>query len=232
VSLLGIIILGSEPTSITKCTALLPALKKIVTEDMTEAHAIDFISPNILELRQLRKSVEENSLQESFYWQKSMAKYQLDDQFLAEFDSFASSQQFEVSYLLQEDIIPLTINLLPFFKCIIVKCGSKGTIIVTRDIKASSTPNHRHFLWEKGSILVSLYPPSTVIESKEVINVTGAGDSFVGVLAAGLSQEPKALYDPVTAEKLVHLAQTASIYSLKSRYAVSPNVSQLQLEHQ
>jgi len=216
----------SEPTSLSKCRVLLPTLKKFTMSNK----GIDFISPNVLELRELGRGIEDEGLMESPYWQDSIASFELDDKFFENLDEFCSSQTVDVTFLEKEEILPLSINLLPFIKNIIVKCGSKGIVIVSRSISSSSAFGPRTFVWKKGGIRISLYPPSTVIESKNVVNVTGAGDSFVGVLAAGLSQDPDALQNTIATELLIETAQKASLYSLQGTEAVSPRLSNLKLK--
>jgi pseudouridine-5'-phosphate glycosidase/pseudouridine kinase len=155
--------------------------------------------------------------------------FQIDDLFLEGLDEFTASQSFDTSHLEENDLIPLSINLLPFIKTILVKCGSKGTLIVSRDIPSGSASDPSRFTWKKGGLTISLHPPAEVVEAGDMVNVTGAGDSFVGVLAAGLSQNPGILRDAATAKHVVSTAQRASLLSLGAARAVSPRVSDLRL---
>jgi len=216
-----------EPTSVAKCKAILFALKMM---DQDVSRCIEFISPNIIELRELAKNISENGLEKMAHWRNSFAKYQVNASFFEKFEKFAFSQPFGITFVKQENLIPLALKLLPFMKNIIVKCGPKGTLVVSRDINSGKRSGPHQFFWDQGNIMISFYPPPTVINSEQVVNVTGAGDSFVGVLVAGLLRDPKALHDPLTAENLIRVAQMASIHTLKSSYAVSPQISLLRLE--
>ena len=73
-------------------------------------------------------------------------------------------------------------------------------------------------------IVVAHYPP---LEVGEVVNVTGAGDTFVGVLLR-LLQNPSTTSNPAEMEKAVNTAQRAAILTLQSERAVSPALSDMQ----
>lgn len=68
-----------------------------------------------------------------------------------------------------------------------------------------------------------LFPPVEFVPSDEIVSVNGVGDTFLGVLMAGLAKEkPKSIVD------LVDIAQRGSVMTLKSKEAVSPDISALQ----
>lgn len=67
-----------------------------------------------------------------------------------------------------------------------------------------------------------LFPPVEKVLENNIISVNGVGDTFLGILIAGLTrQNPKEVPD------LVNIAQRGSVMTLKSREAVSPDVSAL-----
>lgn len=72
----------------------------------------------------------------------------------------------------------------------------------------------------KDSILVLKHYPAILVDPLQIENVTGAGDSFVGTLLAGLIREG-ALDAPDSMNKLVDRALRASALSLRSVDAVS-----------
>jgi pseudouridine-5'-phosphate glycosidase/pseudouridine kinase len=76
----------------------------------------------------------------------------------------------------------------------------------------------------KNSLLVLKHYPAFPIKPTEVVNVTGAGDSFVGALLADISQGA-VLDTPHAMDKLVGRAQRASVLSLYSADAISPSLS-------
>lgn len=68
-----------------------------------------------------------------------------------------------------------------------------------------------------------LFPPVEKVSENDIVSVNGVGDTFLGVLIAGLAkQNPKEVAD------LVNVAQRGSVMTLKSREAVSLEVSGLE----
>jgi len=57
-----------------------------------------------------------------------------------------------------------------------------------------------------------------VVKEEEVVSVNGVGDTFLGVLVAGLAQEVP------LGEDLINIAQRASGLTLRSKEAVSPEL--------
>jgi len=114
----------------------------------------------------------------------------------------------------------------------VVKCGSQGSLVAMRinerDALASpwahkrSDPSQRCVIarGHSGGLLVLQHFPPHDIET--VVNVTGAGDSFVGALLASLVRNPKTFQDPRTLDGAISAAQHAAILSLQSEFAVSP----------
>ncbi|KAJ8608019.1 hypothetical protein MRB53_039925 [Persea americana] len=68
-----------------------------------------------------------------------------------------------------------------------------------------------------------LFPPAELVQADDIVSVNGIGDTFVGVLTAGMSKQSKA-GQPVTIEDLIDVAQRASVLTLKSSEAVSPGL--------
>lgn len=78
---------------------------------------------------------------------------------------------------------------------------------------------------KSGSIIVIQHFPAMPVQS--LVNVTGAGDSFVGGLLATLAEIPSAFRHPQTLEKAISTAQKAAVATLQSCSAVSPLLSKL-----
>lgn len=64
-----------------------------------------------------------------------------------------------------------------------------------------------------------LYPAVKVV--KDVVSVNGVGDTFLGVLIAGLAKGLK------LDEDLINIAQRGAVMTLRSKEAVSPDVKWL-----
>lgn len=140
-----------------------------------------------------------------------------------------------LSFLVDQGIAQMAVNLLPFFQHIIIKCGERGAIVVMRISpdeattspwgRERSNPQNRYIVAQGNNkeIVVLQHFPGLVAET--VTNVTGAGDSFVGAVLASLSQNPQAFCNPKDLEQMITTAQQAAILTLQSELAVSPLLS-------
>lgn len=73
----------------------------------------------------------------------------------------------------------------------------------------------------KSSILVLKHYPAIPIKHEKIVNVTGAGDSFVGSLLAAITKD-NALNTPRSLDELIEHAQSTALLTLCSSDAVSP----------
>jgi pseudouridine-5'-phosphate glycosidase/pseudouridine kinase len=71
----------------------------------------------------------------------------------------------------------------------------------------------------KDVIVLQHFPGLT---AETIVNVTGAGDTFVGYLLASLVRNPVAFQHPKTLSDTINAAQRAAILTLQSSQAVSP----------
>lgn len=73
-----------------------------------------------------------------------------------------------------------------------------------------------------GGIYMRLLPPAERVLAADVVSVNGAGDTFLGIIIAGLAKDrPQSLID------LIQVAQQGSVMTLKSKEAVSPKIREL-----
>lgn len=75
-----------------------------------------------------------------------------------------------------------------------------------------------------GGVYVRLFPAAETVSAEEIVSVNGVGDTFLGVLVAGLAKGLD--YD----ERVIQVAQKAAVLTLKSSEAVSPDVRDLSAE--
>lgn len=211
-----------EPTSVAKAAAFIPA---IANRDVV----IDFTSPNILELRRM---------------------YQVAKDVLDPIDNLASNQQLSddlsqlaqlpitendyskgtLAFLLKDGISQMALGLLSFFRHLIIKCGGRGVLLVSRmqDSKEwQSMPSLRQVvtLGRDGRCLVVRHFPPLPVEKH--CNDTGAGDTFVGAILAGLVVNPEVLNEPASSKVLLDRAQKAAILTLASPFSVSRELAEL-----
>ena len=145
-----------------------------------------------------------------------------------------------LSFLVDKGIAQMALHLLPFFQHLIIKCGDRGVITVFRIAgeEASSSPwmhertnVHKRCVVAKGrggaSVTVLKHYPALVVPSESIVNVTGAGDSFVGTVLATLVHDPAVFQHPESLDGLFSHAQKAAVLTLQSPLAVSPLLSSL-----
>lgn len=217
----------SEPTSVTKCTRILPAVATAL-ELSLEASPITFASPNLLELSQLYQSASTEPLELTSHqaWWKTIDVMGLGTEFRLGLEHLArreacdtDSNKGKLSFLVEKGFAQMAINLLPFFQHLIIKCGTLGIVTVFRlsgeeastslwagertNVKARQVVGHGR----SGNIVVLKHFPALSLDKGQIVNVTGAGDSLVGSILASLIQTPGAFSNPTTLNYIIHKAQ-------------------------
>lgn len=127
-----------------------------------------------------------------------------------------------------------SIRLLPFIPCILTTMGEHG-VLMTQILPLGddrlTSPDAAPYVLSRstdgnslvGGIYMRLFPPVETVSSDNIVSVNGVGDTFLGVLIAGLTKEkPKSIAD------LIDVAQKGGVMTLKSHEAVSPQISVLQ----
>lgn len=127
-----------------------------------------------------------------------------------------------------------SIQLSPFVPCILTTLGEQGVLLTQLlqpgDDRLTSPDSAPYILSRStngngiiGGVYMRLFPPVEKVSENDIVSVNGVGDTFLGVLIAGLAkQNPKEVAD------LVNVAQRGSVMTLKSREAVSLEVSGLE----
>jgi pseudouridylate synthase / pseudouridine kinase len=72
-----------------------------------------------------------------------------------------------------------------------------------------------------GGVYLRYFPVADTVSKEDVVSVNGVGDTFLGVIVAGLAKGLQ------LDENLIHVAQKASVMTLKSKEAVSPDIASL-----
>ncbi|THV07736.1 hypothetical protein K435DRAFT_959796 [Dendrothele bispora CBS 962.96] len=232
-----------EPTSLVKCTRILEPVASTFTGPGV---GINFMSPNLLELSRIYQVARNGPLDllSQPKWWKVIDDFSLGSQFRTDLEHLARMDvsntdvsRGTLSFLLDQGVAQQALNLLPFFQHITIKCGEKGVIVVMR-VSESTCPTSswlqeisnikdRYIVSQGNSserVVLAHYPALPV---DKVVNVTGAGDSFVGAILAGLVDRPDSFSDPDSMSKIITLAQQAAILTLSSEHAVSPKLSDL-----
>ncbi|KAF8605153.1 hypothetical protein BDV93DRAFT_74752 [Ceratobasidium sp. AG-I] len=224
-----------EPTSIAKCTRIIPALAKLVAYDLYDPY-ITGAFPNIIELRSMWEAAraEEDLISSSYWWT-------VVDTFGPDFQHTLSGKiRGDVKFLLEDGIIQMATQLLPFIKHLVIKCGSKGVVLVAHVtdkegvanwISDKSSPSELQIVSRAsdGSAVVIRYFPAHILDGDGSWNVTGAGDTLVGALLASLTSKGNIFFKPSQLNEAIYLAQKCAVLTIRSPLAVSPEISSMKV---
>lgn len=144
------------------------------------------------------------------------------------------------SRYLDPEVPYAALRLLTRIDCVLVKLGSKGVlqaeILRDGDSRLSDkrytllcddndrqsypiTDPYPNLRGDTVGIYLRWFPPAEIVPVKDIVSVNGIGDTFLGVIIAGLArQNPRPIHD------LVGLAQKGAICTLKSVQAVAPEL--------
>jgi pseudouridine-5'-phosphate glycosidase/pseudouridine kinase len=174
-------------------------------------------------------------------WWKTLDSFGLTSQFRMELDHLArlpasahSSTTGALSFLTEEGIAQMAINLLPFFQHLVIKCGERGVIVAMRVSRQTKWGSERSNIHGRrvvsggsgnGDIVVLQHFPANRLHPGSIVNVTGAGDTLVASVLASLVRSPRGFEEPERLKEIIEDAQAAAVLTLKSEYAVSPSLS-------
>ena len=205
---------------------------------------ITYATPNLLELAQIYSAsrAEPLDLMSHDVWWQVIDDFCISQDFRLELEKLAKQRVSDedislgtLSFLVDDGIAQMAVNLLPFFQNLVIKCGERGLIVAMRvsGKDASSqwvrdVPRRRIVVHGKSSreTVVLLHIPALSLPKESILNVTGAGDTMVGsILASLLLQEANAFSHPSLLDDIMHAAQQAAVLTLQDRRAVSPLLS-------
>lgn len=135
--------------------------------------------------------------------------------------------------MVDQGIPQQSIQLLPFSRCVLTKLGPRGVLqvelLASEDSRLNSPITERYILSRSpqgntgiGGIYMRLHPPAELVADVDIASVNGVGDTFLGILIAGLASE-----EGTNIEDWVGVAQKGSIMTLKSNEAVHPELGLL-----
>lgn len=191
-------------------------------------HKVSLAAPNRLELASMH-SIARNAgyFERDDWWQV------IDALGLSSSGSRDKLVSITSSSFVDEGIPQQSIQLLPFIPTILTKLGDKGAlmtqILTCGDDRLTSSADAIYILSRAdidhptiGGVYMRLFPPAEKVPAEDVVSVNGIGDTFLGVIIAGLAKEkPKPLGD------LVPIAQQGSVMVLRHKESVSPEITKL-----
>ena len=204
-----------EPVSGVKSKRLFAFPKRYHTRD--DLVLVDLATPNLVELNSMHVVAKENGWFDHRWrrWIDAMGLFKISLE-----DGGASNH---------------AIQLLPYIPTILTTMGDRGVLMTQMlcpgDSRLTSPESAPYILSRSetkdsmvGGVYMRLFP-SVEVPENEIISVNGAGDTFLGVLVAGLAKP-----NPKKVEDLIDIAQRGSVMTLKSEESVSPQVSELRSE--
>ena len=221
--------LAFEPVSSAKCKRLFQPFA-----DDTEAfpavpdNMVSLATPNVIELASMYDAARDAGLFDRKDWWRVVNAIGM---------SSTGSRDRLVSItnksLVDHGVPQQSLQLLPFIPTILTKLGDQGVLLTqllaVRDPRLRSQESAAHILGHRidegtgiGGVYMRLFPPAELVAKESIVSVNGIGDTFLGVILAGLAKETKKDWPA-----LVDLAQRSSVMTLKSRESVCPNIGSL-----
>jgi pseudouridine-5'-phosphate glycosidase/pseudouridine kinase len=221
-----------EPVSVAKSSSIFNASpttspQKVLLEVFPN-HLIDLATPNKHELAAMHASAKKQEYFESDSWWHVIDSLGIPSSGAR--DRFVALTSREMT----DKGIPLqTIQLLPFLPTILTKLGSEGVLLtelLTPDDGRLTDPRSAPYILSRtsngstkaGGVYMRLFPAVEVVD--DIVSVNGVGDTFLGVLVAGLAKGVR------LDEKLIEVAQRGAVMTLRSKEAVSPELGVLREE--
>lgn len=225
-----------EPVSNAKAARLfhLPVQQSLRTFPRA---SVDMAVPNEYELSSLYTTAKDRGFFDQREWWQVIDSFGIPSSGVHAKLVLATSGE-----LVARGIPQKSLQLLPYLPCIMTKLGSKG-VLVTQIIPAGDPrlqePAYAgHILAQcnngtdretgVGGVYMRLFPPAEMVDDADIISVNGVGDTFAGVLVAGLAKRAHEGL-PERVEDLIDIAQRASVLTLKSSEAVSPGLGVLSM---
>ncbi|KAI1385078.1 Indigoidine synthase A like protein-domain-containing protein [Hypoxylon trugodes] len=211
-----------EPVSKGKSTRLFCNEKDIESLGVFPNASVDLATPNQYELAAMHAAAQRYEYFDNQNWWEVIDAFGM----RGARDRFVKLTSVSMT---DAGIPQQAIQLLPFIPTIVTKMGSHGallTMILKNDDPRLMDPAYEKFILsrslnkhpEVGGVYMRLFPPVERVE--DVISVNGVGDTFLGVLIAGLSQGGKV-------ENLINVAQKGAVLTLRSPQSVSEDLGTL-----
>ncbi|KAK1834673.1 Indigoidine synthase A like protein-domain-containing protein [Podospora conica] len=182
------------------------------------APSVEVATPNQGELGAMYEAAREGGFLEAGAWFEVVDGFGIHGGARERFVDVAGKE------LTDEGVPVQAMQLLPYVPTVCAKLGAKG-VLVTMVLKEGDwrlrDPEMARWIVARGrgggrvgGVYMRLFGPAEKVGEEEVVSVNGVGDTFLGVLVAGLARGGEV-------DGLVDVAQKAAVLSLKSREAVS-----------
>ncbi|KAF7872634.1 hypothetical protein EAF04_003551 [Stromatinia cepivora] len=223
-----------EPVSTTKSARLFehPTNSSLKTNKLPvfPNHIVDLATPNEHELTSMHEAATTHGKFESEEWWKTIDALGIPS--TGARDRFV---QITSQDLTNQGIPVKAVQLLPYIPTILTKIGARG-VLLTSVLRPGDPrlrdPDHAPYILsrctngneEVGGVYMRLFLAVEKVEEGDVVSVNGVGDTFLGVLIAGLARGCE------LGDGLIEIAQRGAVMTLKSCESVSPEVGKLREE--
>ncbi|KAI1846810.1 hypothetical protein JX266_007031 [Neoarthrinium moseri] len=214
-----------EPVSNAKSARIFCPLKNQVHLGVYPKNSIDLATPNQYELAAMHAAAQQNGYLDNQKWWEVIDAFGMQGA-RGRFVHITSAS------LTNAGIPQQAVQLLPYIPTLITKLGDQGALLTTilrkddpRLLDAAFEPfiltRSFHDHPEIGGIYMRLFPVAETVT--DAVSVNGVGDTFLGVLVAGLARGGGI-------EDLMHVSQKAAVLTLKSAESVSDDLGTLTSE--
>jgi len=175
-----------DPTSIPKLPRLVPALLATLPRHITAPRSLIHISPNLLELDLLYTSLNSSSPESGDIAWEYVNSLNLLADWRMKVEAFTNPS--ERDWMREEGVVQKMVACLPYVGSLWVKASHRGLLhlaVVSELHEGSNSISHRLPAAHGGYLVLKHYPAIRIPED-EIISTTGAGDTLVGGLVAGV----------------------------------------------
>lgn len=257
-------LVGFEPTSVEKAAAIgaVPLGRRGQILKCVPNHTVDFSTPNVYELTAMHEKLQDEEYFDIENWFPVIDVLNLGSAFRNRMEGFVRAVP-EISEILVDGTVQKAIQLLPYIPNLFVKLGPNGVILFqllfdvetqidpqldqlgpnvtsSYDINDQTNVVSAYFAGrdDGGSKLGLLiqYFPAVSTNPSSIVSVTGAGDSFCGVLLAESARSSSGsgagsggdwLYNIAEKDRVLELAQKAASLTIQSEQSVSTKIIDL-----
>jgi pseudouridine-5'-phosphate glycosidase/pseudouridine kinase len=192
-----------DPTSLPKMERMISALCSKLPAPPSESRLLSHFSPNLLEVKELYGKLQQLGLFETEEWFAYIAELRLSANWRNGIERLANIKEHDLGWLVNAGVAQMMVSLLPWVGNLWVKCGQNGLIHLgivdagrdgprgqpgVRRVEHDSPNDFKDFAvgqMEKPVLRLSHYSPTKL---DRMVSSTGAGDSLVGGLIAGLGR--------------------------------------------
>lgn len=242
-------LIGFEPTSVEKAAGIasVPFGKRGQIVKAVPNHTIDFSTPNVYELTAMHEKLQEGEYFDVDGWFPIIDALNLGTSFRNRMEAFTRSVP-EISDILIEGTVQKAIQILPFIPNLFVKHGPRGVVLFqllldqasisqqldqlgpnttsSYDIDSRTNVVSAYFPGRAGTdigLLVQHFP-AILTDPESIMSVTGAGDTFCGVILAESANNKNWLNSPREKERILEHAQRAASLTIQSEQSVNPKI--------